>query len=246
MTSLPLWLTSETPCSYLDDQRSQSLVVAPYLEIDVGLYGQLLPHGFRRGGDQVYKPHCPACRQCIPTRIPVTEFQANRQQRRCRQRNRHTQVVVRDYAFDERHFQLYCRYQSARHSGEDLPSISREDYQQFFASSWCTTWLVEFLMGGELAAVAVVDVVDQALSAVYTFFDPAFKHYSPGVFAVLWQIDEAKRRGLPFVYLGFWIGKCRKMSYKINYQPLQGLLDQQWQNLCQQQSSNEEHRAQSQ
>lgn len=231
MIRLPLWLTGENPCSYLDQRSNRSLVVDSDLQLDTSIYNQLLHKGFRRSGNQVYRPHCHDCQACIATRVPVDEFSPDRRQRRCLQRNRHTQVVIKSAKFDPRHFELYQRYQTARHQPDDAFPISHDDYLQFFDSDWCETWFVEFLISGQLAAVAVVDRVDDGLSAVYTFFDPAFNGYSPGVFAVLWQIEEALRLQLPYLYLGYWIADCRKMRYKNQYQPIQGLIADQWQTL---------------
>lgn len=231
MNSLPLWLTAESPCGYFDDRSSQSLVADPQFPLDSSVYAQLLALGFRRSGNQVYRPHCANCAACVPTRIPVNLFRADRKQRRCAKYNLRTRVLIKDAKFDERHFELYRRYQIARHGKQDADDIDREDFLQFFLSDWCNTWFVEFLIEGHLAAIAVVDHFDRALSAVYTFFDPAFNRYSPGIYAVLWQIDEAKRRGMDYVYLGFWIADCRKMQYKIQYQPLSGLIGDQWQTL---------------
>ena len=90
---------------------------------------------------------------------------------------------------------------------------------------------MEFSNNDQLAAVAIIDVLDNALSAVYTFFDPAFANSSLGVFAVLWQIKQAEQLNLDYVYLGFWIQNCRKMQYKIQYQPLQGLINNNWQTI---------------
>ncbi|MDD2739854.1 MAG: arginyltransferase [Methylomonas lenta] len=231
MISLPLWLTAENACSYLDGRLSQSAVVHPDFDMDTSLYAQLLEQGFRRSGSQVYKPYCNNCQACVPTRLPVAVFQPNRKQRRCSQRNKHTQVVIKTAEFNERHFDLYRRYQIARHDKTQATEISREDYLHFLGSTWCDTWFVEFLIEGQLAAVAIVDVLENALSAVYTFFDPAFNDYSPGVFAVLWQIETARQHQLEHVYLGFWIADCRKMSYKTQYQPLEGLIAGKWQNI---------------
>ncbi|QPK65542.1 arginyltransferase [Methylomonas sp. LL1] len=229
MISVPLWLTAKQDCSYLDDRLSQSAVIDPDFTMDTLLYSRLIEQGFRRSGDQVYKPHCNGCQACVPTRIPVAAFRANRKQRRCARRNAETQIVVKTPEFNERHFDLYRRYQIARHDKTSENEISREDYLHFLTSSWCDTWFVEFLIEGRLAAIAVVDALDNALSAVYTFFDPAFDHFSPGVLAVLWQIDSARQLGLDYVYLGFWVKDCRKMRYKIEYQPLEGLIGRQWQ-----------------
>lgn len=229
MNHIPLWLTSEQACSYLETQQSQSAVVHPDFALDTHSYSRLLEQGFRRSGDQVYKPYCRACQACVPTRIPVDLFQHNRNQKRCTKRNAATQVCIKPARFDTRHFELYQHYQASRHDKDPMEAISPADYMHFLGSHWCDTWFVEFSIANQLAAVAIVDVLDQALSAVYTFFDPAFNDYSPGTFAVLWQIERARLLKLDFVYLGFWIKDCRKMRYKIQYQPLQGLIDQHWQ-----------------
>lgn len=226
--SLPIWLTKESTCNYLEDRLSQSAVIHPDFGMDTALYAALIANGYRRSGDQVYKPYCTGCQACISTRIPIKDFKPNRKQRRCNQRNQHTQVVIKTSEFNERHFDLYRRYQIARHQNAHDDEISRDDFLHFLSSRWSETWFVEFLIEGRLAAVAVVDQLYNALSAVYTYFDPDFDDYSPGVFAVLWQIEEAKRRNLDYVYLGFWIEDCRKMNYKIQYQPLEGLIADEW------------------
>ncbi len=105
---------------------------------------------------------------------------------------------------------------------------SEAEYMYFLKSDWCDTVFVEFLIKDELAAIAVVDIVGNALSAVYTFFEPDFSGYGLGVNAILWQIEWAKQLEKEFLYLGFWIKRCQKMSYKSNYQPLQVLKDKQW------------------
>lgn len=229
MISVPLWLTREHTCSYFADRLSQSAVVDPNFDMNTALYSQLIAQGFRRSGDQVYKPYCNACQACVPSRIPVTEFQASRKQRRCLKHNANTLATIKPAGFDPQHFALYQRYQSARHQKDEATAISQEDYMQFLGSHWCDTWFVEFAINRQLIAIAVVDVLENALSAVYTFFDPDFAEFSPGVYAVLWQIEQAKQQQLDYVYLGFWIEGCRKMSYKIQYQPLEGLVGQQWQ-----------------
>ncbi len=229
MTSLPLWLTAEQTCSYFDDRLAKSIVVHPDFAMNTLLYSRLLEQGFRRSGDQVYKPHCPGCSECVPTRIPVATFQPDRRQRRCIKRNHNTKVVIKPAKYDARHFELYRQYQINRHDKSRIADITPDNYIKFLGSSWSDNWFVEFLIGGRLTAVAVVDVLDHALSAVYTFFDPEFNGFSLGSFAVLWQIEEARRRNLDYVYLGFWIKDCRKMRYKIQYQPLQGLIAGQWQ-----------------
>jgi leucyl-tRNA---protein transferase len=231
MNHLPLWLSAPQLCSYLPQRDSQPLFIAPEVALNMALYSQLIDLGFRRSGDYVYRPHCTACTSCIATRIAVDNFLPNRSQRRCRQHHAATRVVVRNAEFDPRHFELYCRYQNARHGAPEHNSIDAEQYWQFMGSSWCTTLLLEFLHQGRLMAVAVTDRVEQGLSAMYTFFDPELSALSPGVFALLWQIEYARQLDLDFVYPGFWVRDCRKMSYKMHYRPLQGYVDGQWQTL---------------
>jgi len=123
---------------------------------------------------------------------------------------------------------MYLRYQNHQHQGGSMADLTEEDYIQFLSSYWCNTLFVEFHIEDELAAIAVVDLLDNALSAVYTFFDPQFSNYSLGTYAILWQIQHAKELGLDLLYLGFWVKDCLKMSYKTQYKPLQGFIDNHW------------------
>lgn len=103
-----------------------------------------------------------------------------------------------------------------------------ESYMSFLTCSWATTWFVEMRQGDSLLAVAVVDELRDALSAVYTFFDPDYANRSLGRFAVLFEIEQARRQGLNWLYLGYWISNCTKMRYKNEYQPLQYFRDGYW------------------
>ncbi len=198
-------------------------------KLDSKRYSRLGELGFRRGGEQVYRPHCPNCQACVSCRVPVARFQANRSQRRCLRRHQTTQTFIKPAAFDPEQYALYRRYHAARHADDEQPEqISPESYMDFFVCRWQTTRFVEFRQAERLFAVAVVDWLDHGLSAVYTFFDPEAARLSPGVYAVLWQIEHAKELGLEYVYLGYWIENCRKMQYKIAYQPLEGRIGQNW------------------
>jgi arginyl-tRNA--protein-N-Asp/Glu arginylyltransferase len=230
MISITLVSSPVHVCSYLEELRSQTAFVYPLSQLNTAVYSQLIQQGFRRSGDDVYVPHCPECNACIPARLAVSEFKANRSQQRCWKKNSQTKAVIKPPVFEQAHYDLYLRYQRSRHCGGDMAESSPEDYMNFLSSSWCDTLFVEFLINGQLVGVAVIDYLDNALSAVYTFFDPKFSDYGLGVYAVLWQIDYAKHQQKEFVYLGFWIKACQKMAYKSNYQPLQIFRDRQWQN----------------
>jgi len=228
MISIPLYLTAAYECSYLDAQFAQSVFVHPSCSLTNEMYAQLIEQGFRRSGDQVYKPYCAQCSACIPVRLAVDDFKPNRRQKRCLTKNRQIGVDIKPAVFSWAHYELYIRYQMIRHEGGDMAKVSPEEYFEFLGSTWCNTQFVEFSIDNELAGVAVVDQFENALSAVYTFFDPKFSSLSLGVYAVLWQIEQARSLHKEFLYLGYWIKACQKMSYKSDYQPLQSLIDGQW------------------
>jgi arginine-tRNA-protein transferase len=228
MISIPLFLTQEHPCGYLEGEQAQSVFVHPSCPITTAIYAQLIEQGFRRSGDEIYAPHCPHCSACIPTRLPVEKFKPSRSQKRCLNRNIDTQVIVKPAVFEQAHYEMYLRYQAIRHNDGSMANASPDDYLGFLGSSWCDTRFVEFSINNELAGVAVIDQFEQAWSAVYTFFEPKFSSYSLGVYAVLWQIEQAFQQQKEFLYLGFWIKACKKMAYKSDYHPIQLLIDKQW------------------
>ncbi len=231
MISIPLFLTPTSSCNYLDKKNAQSAFVHPSFSLNTAVYDQLIAQGFRRSGNEVYSPHCSACSECIASRLLVDKFVANKNQKRCLKKNQQTTVIIKPAQFEPAHYALYLRYQQYKHQGGDMANSSKEDYIDFLASHWCNTLFVEFSIANELAAVAIVDLLDNALSAVYTFFDPKFSSFSLGTYAILWQQSHAKSLGFEFVYLGFWIKDCQKMSYKIQFQPMQGFIDNAWKTL---------------
>jgi len=160
--------------------------------------------------------------------LAVDRFEADRRQKRCWRKNAGTVAHIKPAVFEQAHYDMYRRYQLARHADGEMAQSTADDYMDFLASRWCQTLFVEFSIDHELAAVAVVDQVGNALSAVYTFFEPKFADFSLGTFAVLWQIRQAQLWRHEYVYLGFWIKDCQKMTYKSNFQPLQGFIDNQW------------------
>lgn len=215
------YTTPPHPCNYLPNRQAITLFIDPEYRKDIFLYENLLQHGFRRSGEYLYRPDCDNCQACIPTRLPVHSFTPRRVQQRIWKKNNQLRVIERAGLFRMEHFKLYCRYLEARHPGGGMDNPTPKDYMQFLTSSWSNTVFYEFRLKQELVAIAVVDQVETALSAVYTFFDPNYSSYSLGTYAILWEIEEVKRLNMKWLYLGYWIKDCQKMKYKGNYQPLE-------------------------
>lgn len=226
--TLDFYLTPTHACNYLPGREAASLVADVGARITTQTYGALIDYGFRRSGEYIYRPHCQGCTACIPVRVPVAAFRPRRSQRRTWQRNQDLKVRRVPVVYQEEHFQLYQRYIADRHRGGGMDHTDSEHYLEFMHAAGIDTGLYEFRSAERLLAVAVVDHLAQGFSAVYTFFDPAEHARSLGVYAVLWQIEELKRRGLPWLYLGYWIKECRKMNYKGRYRPLEIYRDGQW------------------
>lgn len=229
---LRFFATQPHSCSYLPDRLAVSVVADPEAELNPVLYGGLLEMGFRRSGAHVYAPHCPGCRDCVPVRIPVDEFRPDRSQRRNARLNADVEVIRTRPRYTDEYFELYARYLAVRHPGGGMDRPTPESFLDFLIAPWCETFFAELRLDGRLLGVAVTDVVPGALSAVYTFYDPQLgAARGLGVQAVLWQVAEARRRGLSHLYLGYWIQDCAKMRYKNRFRPLEGLVEGRWRRL---------------
>ena len=232
--SLQFYATAPYACSYLENLEARSQVATPPQLINTEAYSELIRAGFRRSGHFTYRPYCDQCQRCIATRIPVSDFVANRSQRRAFKNHQNLQAKIMALQFVPEHFTLYQDYQRSRHAqqidGTAPDSIEDEEdqYRQFLIQSHIDSFLVEFRENGVLRMVSVLDVVNDGLSSVYTFFDAQIDHASFGTYGVLWQVEKAKELNLAYVYLGYYIEKSRKMSYKALFKPLEGLVDGSW------------------
>jgi arginine-tRNA-protein transferase len=219
------------PCGYLSDQYSLNIFADPNEEISTQTYSWLIDYGFRRNGSHLYRPQCPECSACVPTRVRVDEFKPNRSQKRSLKDNQDLEVVRVENSFKQEHFDLYTKYLQSRHINSPMSEPAQKDYEDFILGTWSETCLLEFRLDKKLISVAVFDALPQGLSAVYTFYDTAYNKRGLGTLAILQLIQRAKEIKLSYLYLGYWIEASQKMNYKANFKPIEGYLGKTWQTL---------------
>jgi leucyl-tRNA---protein transferase len=221
-------LSQEFACSYLPDRQEQLLVILDPSCYTTDKFEQLLALGFRRSGNQIYRPHCPICSECNSVRVLAQQFIPSKSQKRKQNKAKSAFEVKYSSVEREQYYPLYSKYISLRHSDGSMYPPDKTQFQSFLLCSWLEIIFIELWHQDTLVAVAVTDCMNNAISAIYTFFDPDFEHYSLGSVMILQQLKFAKEQNKEFVYLGYQIDECDKMKYKTQFLPAQKQVNDEW------------------
>jgi leucyl-tRNA---protein transferase len=230
---LRFYLTTPLPCPYLPNRRERKVFTALEGGEALALNETLTHAGFRRSQNIAYRPACEACDSCISARIPTRRFVFSRPWRKILSRNADIVRARRPAEATEEQFWLLRRYLTTRHAEGGMTEMGLLDYAAMVEETSVHTHIVEYRYQdgpaqGELAAAALVDLLRDGLSLVYSFFAPGEDRRSLGVYIILDHVLQAQAAGLDYVYLGYWVPGSDKMGYKARFRPLELLRAGAW------------------
>jgi len=217
------------PCPYLPGRIERRLVTELAGRQAFTFHDKLSQVGFRRSHCIAYVPVCRDCNACTAVRIVAGQFKLSRGHRRIKRRN--TDVTVRELPprATEEQYALFRIYQEKRHADGEMAHMDFYDYQTLVEDTPVDTMMLEFRDArSRLVAACLTDRLADGLSAVYSFFDPNLAQRSLGANIILWLVQQAQASGNPYVYLGYWIANCAKMSYKSRFMPLEAYSAEGW------------------
>lgn len=234
------FITGSSPCPYLPDRDERKVFTYLVGKDTHQVYDLLCSGGFRRSQNIAYRPACEGCSACISVRVPVDTFHWTKSFLRCYKRNRDLISSFCEGKAKSEHYSLFADYVDSRHQDGGMAEMTVLDFSAMVDESAVKTNLVEYrlrpdapLAGpdpqqGDLVGVALTDTLNDGLSMIYSFFDPVLEKRSMGTFMILDHIVKARQKGLPYLYLGFWIDGSRKMEYKSRFLPQQRLGQDGW------------------
>jgi len=234
------FITPEGPCPYLPGRVERKMFTHLVSFEASELHDLLTKTGFRRSQNIAYRPACDGCRMCIPVRIPVDRFRPSRTMRRIWRRNADLTGRFEPPRVTSEHFSLFRDYIETRHWDGSMAGMTALDFTAMVEETFVDTRLVTYRKrpdislpepaphSGELVACALTDVHNDGLSMIYSFYNPRMKNRSLGTWMILEHVERARRMGLPYVYLGYWVPGSRKMGYKEKFLPQERLIHEHW------------------
>jgi len=217
------------PCPYLADRLSRLPLRIPARALERGELETRLSRGDRRQGLFLYRPACPGCVACEPIRLNLASFVPNRSQRRTLSRgDRELTVELGEPIADRERVALYNRHKALRGLSAGQGEVDVRSYREFLAMTCCDTLEIRYRLAGELVGVAIADRSNEALSAVYCYYDPSHERLGLGTYSIMKQLELCRLWGLRYLYLGLYIAESLHMRYKARFLPHERLLDGKW------------------
>jgi leucyl-tRNA---protein transferase len=216
-------------CSYLPDETWRLPLRLPVRTLSRDEFGQRLREGDRRQGRLLYRTACASCNACEPIRLDVEQFRPTKSQRRAyRRAEQRIEVTIGPIGVSQERVELYNLHKHGRGLAAGEHQAGLDSYRSFLGESCCESFEMRYRIDGELMGIAIVDRAEDALSAVYYYWDPKWSALSPGVYSIVKQAELCQRLGLRFLYLGLYIADCEPMSYKARFRPHQRLIEGAW------------------
>ena len=234
------YLTAPNPCPYLQGQQERKVFTHLAGSGAPALNDILSQGGFRRSQRIAYRPACESCRACVSVRVVVDEFLEGKSFRRVRNTNRDLIDTELPPKASPEQFSLFRHYLDTRHTTGGMADMTAFDYVNMVEETSVATSLVEYRKAllpngkqfgqqkGELMAVSLTDTLSDGLSLVYSFFNPEAASRSLGTYIILNHVLRTRQKGLPYLYLGYWVRGSDKMDYKTRYQPMEYLGPKGW------------------
>ncbi len=230
------YVTAPQPCPYLEGRSERKLFTALQGDNAERLNDALSKQGFRRSQNVLYRPSCESCVACMSARIRVSEFRPSRTQRRVARKTTHLRRLATSPWATEDQYGLFRRYLDSRHADGGMADMDIFEFAAMIEETPVKSRVVEYSappepgqMRRKLTAVCLTDVLDDGLSMVYSFYDPDRAGDSLGTYIILDHVVIARKAGLPYVYLGYWVPGSRKMGYKSQFDALEIYKNGAWQ-----------------
>ncbi|MEO8113328.1 MAG: arginyltransferase [Phenylobacterium sp.] len=231
---LRFFLTAPSPCPYLPERFERKVFAHLPLSDGASVNDSLTQVGFRRSQNIAYRPACEACAACVSARIPAADYLFSRSERKVLARNEDLERHLVEAEATMEQFDLLRRYLSARHAHGGMAEMTWPDYVAMVEDTAVRTQVIEYRTRsrdggpGDLVACALVDLMSDGLSLVYSFYDPTLSRRSLGSFVILDHVIQACLTNLPYVYLGYWVRGSDKMDYKVRFSPIELLKPEGW------------------
>lgn len=231
---LRFFLTAPSPCPYLPERFERKVFAHLPLTDGAGVNDSLTQVGFRRSQNIAYRPACESCAACVSARLPAADYLFSRSERKIISRNEDLRRHLVEAEATMEQFDLLRRYLTTRHANGGMAEMTWPDYVAMVEDTAVRTHVIEYRTvtrtggPGDLVACALVDLMNDGLSLVYSFYDPTMSRRSLGSFVILDHVVQACLTSLPYVYLGYWVRGSSKMDYKVRFSPIELLKPEGW------------------